>query len=123
MTARLHRDFVAVAMANGLTRPGAVTVLGTEIDLAKVTVDAYAVAGVADHICPWQSCYRSGQLLGGNSRFVLSTSGHIAALVNPPGRKSSYQVADDIAADPAEWQQTGPARTPRRRVPAHRPTS
>jgi polyhydroxyalkanoate synthase len=106
MSVKLHRDFVAVAIDNGLTRPGGVTVLGTEIDLAKVTVDSYVVAGVADHICPWQSCYRSGQLLGGKSRFVLSTNGHIAALVNPPGKKSSYQVADDTTADPAEWQQT-----------------
>ena len=43
------------------------------------------MAGIADHITPWQNCYRSTQLLGGKSRFVLSTSGHIAALVNPPG--------------------------------------
>jgi polyhydroxyalkanoate synthase subunit PhaC len=65
------------------------------------------VAGVADHICPWQSCYRSAQLLGGKTRFVLSTSGHIAALVNPAGnKKSSYQASDDVSADAAAWQQS-----------------
>jgi polyhydroxyalkanoate synthase len=109
MTAALHRDFVRAAMGNSLAVPGGVTVLGTEADLAQVGVDCYAVAGVADHICPWQSCYRSGQLLGGKTRFVLSTSGHIAALVNPAGhKKASYQVSDDNTADPADWQRTAP---------------
>lgn len=62
------------------------------------------VAGIADHLCPWQNCYASTQLLGGKSRFVLSTSGHIAAIVNPPGNpKASYQVGDDTPADPERW--------------------
>ena len=91
MTAQLHHDFVDVAVHDRLVEPGGVTVLGTEIDLERVTVDSYVVAGSADHICPWQACYRSAQLLGGKVRFVLSTNGHIAALVNPPGNpKSSY---------------------------------
>jgi len=47
------------------------------------------------------SCYRSSQLLGGRTRFVLSTSGHIAALVNPPGNeKSNYRVSEDNPDDP-----------------------
>jgi polyhydroxyalkanoate synthase len=107
MTAGLHRDFVRAAVSNSLATPGGVTVLGTEIDLAQVDLDSYVVAGVADHICPWQSCYRGSQLLGGKTRFVLSTSGHIAALVNPPGsKKASYQVSDDVTADAPAWQQS-----------------
>jgi poly(3-hydroxyalkanoate) synthetase len=51
------------------------------------------VAGIADHISPWQNCYATTRLLGSEPRFVLSTSGHIAAIVNPPGNeKASYQV-------------------------------
>ncbi len=111
MTAGLHRDFVRAAVANSLAEPGGLTVLGTEVDLARVTVDSYVVAGVADHICPWQSCYRSAQLLGGTTRFVLSTSGHIAALVNPAGnKKSSYQVGDDVTADAGDWQRSAMSR-------------
>jgi polyhydroxyalkanoate synthase len=107
MTAGLHRDFVRAAVSNSITSPGGLTVLGTEIDLAQVDLDSYVVAGVADHICPWQSCYRSSQLLGGKTRFVLSTSGHIAALVNPAdSKKSRYQASDDITADAAAWQQS-----------------
>jgi polyhydroxyalkanoate synthase len=107
MTAGLHRDFVRAAVGNSLAHPGGLTVLGTEVDLARADLDSYVVAGVADHICPWQSCYRGSQLLGGKTRFVLSTSGHIAALVNPPGnKKASYQVSDDVTPDSGTWQRT-----------------
>jgi polyhydroxyalkanoate synthase subunit PhaC len=104
MSAALHRDFIDVAIGNGLTEPGKVTMLGTPVDLSTVTVDSYITAGIADHLCPWQACYRSTQLLGGESRFVLSTSGHIASLVNPPGNpKSTFQVAGSTPADSKEW--------------------
>ena len=104
MPAALHRDFVRLAMDNSLTRPGAASMLGSPVDLAKVGADAYVVAGIADHLCPWQSCYRSTQLLGGRSRFVLSTSGHIASMVNPPGNeKASFRTAPANPPDPAEW--------------------
>jgi polyhydroxyalkanoate synthase len=76
MTSRLHADFIKLAMSNALTRPGGATALGTEIDLRRVSIESYVVAGVTDHICPWDACFRSAQLLGGSTRFVLSTSGH-----------------------------------------------
>ena len=111
MTAGLHRDFVRASVSNSLASPGEITVLGTEIDLGQVDLDSYVVAGVADHICPWQSCYRSGQLLGGKTRFVLSTSGHIAALVNPPGgKKARYQASDDVTPDAGTWQESAAAQ-------------
>ena len=75
------------------------------MDLAAITIDGYVVAGVADHISPWQACYRSAQLFGGQTRFVLSTSGHIAAIVNPPtNAKATHQVSADLGAEPAGWQ-------------------
>ena len=104
MSAALHGDFIDVAIGNALTEPGKASMLGTPVDLSTVTVDSYVTAGIADHLCPWQACYRSTQLLGGDSRFVLSTSGHIASLVNPPGNpKSTFQVAEKTPADPKEW--------------------
>jgi polyhydroxyalkanoate synthase len=106
MTAGLHRDFLQLGVTNGLVRPGGVTMLGSPVDLALIDRDTYMVAGITDHICPWQSCYRSTQLLAGRNRFVLSTSGHIAAMVNPPGNdKARYQVAKDNPEDPQEWLQ------------------
>jgi len=110
MAARLHADFVDLAMDNKLVTPGSLTTLGTAIDLSQVDTDAYLVAGIADHITPWQNCYRSTQLLGGTSRFILSTSGHIAALVNPPGNpKARYQVSKSTPADPEGWLKTAAA--------------
>jgi polyhydroxyalkanoate synthase len=62
------------------------------------------VAGIADHITPWHNNYKTLQLVGSRPRFVLSTSGHIAALVNPPGNpKSTWQVNDALPDDPDEW--------------------
>jgi len=104
MTAGLHRDFLQLAVANALAKPGGATMLGSPVDLSLVDRDSYLVAGIADHICPWQSCYRSTQMLGGSTRFVLSTSGHIAAMVNPPGKDTaSYQLAKETPADPQGW--------------------
>jgi polyhydroxyalkanoate synthase len=104
MAAALHRGFLDLAVHNSLTRPGAATMLGTPIDLSAVTVDSYILAGIADHLCPWQSCYASTQLLGGDTRFVLSTSGHIASLVNPPTNpKSTWRTATPNTPDPEEW--------------------
>jgi polyhydroxyalkanoate synthase subunit PhaC len=104
MTAGLHRDFIDIAIGNALTQPGEATMLGTPVDLSTVTVDSYVTAGIADHLCPWQACYRTTQLLGGDSRFILSTSGHIASLVNPPGNpKSTFQVSGTNPASPETW--------------------
>ncbi|HSO98485.1 MAG TPA: alpha/beta fold hydrolase [Solirubrobacteraceae bacterium] len=105
LAAGLHRDFVLMGLDNGLTQPGAVEVLGTPIDLGKIELDSYTVAGLKDHIVPWESAYRSAQLLGGSRRFILSTSGHIQALVNPPSpeSRSSYRVTDDQPGEPGTW--------------------
>jgi polyhydroxyalkanoate synthase subunit PhaC len=104
MPAALHRDFIDIAMTRALAKPDAAKMLGSPVDLSTVTTDAYVVAGIADHLCPWQSCYRSTQLLGGDVRFVLSTSGHIASMINPPDNlKARFQVASQNPPDPRDW--------------------
>ncbi len=104
MPAALHADFIDIAIENRLVRHGAHSVLGIPADLSHVTADAYVVAGIADHITPWQSCYGTTRLLGGSTRFVLSTSGHIAALVNPPSNpKATFQTGKDNPTDPQAW--------------------
>ena len=105
LAAGLHRDFIMMGLDNGLTDPGNVEVLGTPIDLGAISVDSYAVAGLNDHIVPWENAYRSARLLGGSTRFVLSSSGHIQALVNPPSPESRarYRVDDDPANEPDVW--------------------
>jgi polyhydroxyalkanoate synthase len=106
LAAGLHRDFVMMALENSLATPGGMRVLGSDVDLGKVDIDSYIVAGSADHIVDWRNAYQSTQLFGGESRFVLSTSGHIQALINPPSpeSRSSYRVADSNPPDAADWK-------------------
>jgi len=107
MPAALHRDFVQLGLENSLVEPGRVETLGTPIDLSRITVDTYIVAGIADHISPWESAYRTTQVLGAEPRFVLSTSGHIVAVVNPPGNdKANFKTNDSNPDDPGEWLET-----------------
>jgi poly[(R)-3-hydroxyalkanoate] polymerase subunit PhaC len=104
LPAAVHRDFIEIALTNALTKPDEATMLGSPVDLSKVGTDAYVIAGIADHLCPWQSCYRTTQLLGGSTRFVLSTSGHIASMVNPPGNpKATFQTAPGNPPEPRDW--------------------
>jgi len=102
LPAALHHDFIRLGLANALVTPGAATMLGSPVDLGKVDVDAYLVAGITDHLCPWESCYRTTQLLGGPARFVLSTSGHIAAMVNPPTNPKAAFRTVASGANPAD---------------------
>ena len=106
MAAGLHRDFVMMALESALATPGGMRVLGSDVDLGKVDLDTYIVAGSNDHIVDWRNAYRSTQLLGGDNRFVLSTSGHIQALINPPhpDSRSSYRIADANPPEIAEWE-------------------
>ena len=107
MPARLHRDFLDLAVENALVEPGKAQLLGNPVDLSAVKTDTYVLAGVADHLCDWQSCYQTGHLLGGDTRFVLSTSGHIAAIINPPGNaKARFQVSEELPADPQAFMKS-----------------
>jgi len=105
MPAGLHRNFIEIAMSNALTKPGAASMLGSPVDLSTIDVDSYLVAGAEDHISPWPSAYRATQLLGSrNIRFVLSNSGHIAAMVNPPSNpKATFRLAPGNPPDHREW--------------------
>jgi len=105
LPAGLHSDFLDLYRTNALANPGTLTVLGTPIDLGKVTCDAYVIAGSTDHIVPWTAAYRTTQLLGGTNEFVLSSSGHIQAIVNPPSNpKASYRTrGGEPPADAQQW--------------------
>ena len=104
LPARLHAQFMEIFEGNPLVRPGALTVLGVPIDLKKVRVETFATGALTDHLTPWKACYRTTQMLGGPSTFVLSNSGHIASLVNPPGNpKASYWVGPKPGPDAEQW--------------------
>ncbi len=104
LPAALHSDFLTLFQNNPLVKPGALMVSGTPIDLSNVKYDTYVVGALTDHITPWKACFRTPALLGGKSQFVLSSSGHIQALVNPPGNpKARYMTGGECNADPETW--------------------
>ena len=104
MPAALHKDFVETGLNNTLAKPNEAHMMGTPVDLSSIDVDSYVVAGVSDHICPWSACYATTQLIGGDCKFVLSNSGHIAAVVNPPTNpKANYRVAPSNPPTADEW--------------------
>jgi len=106
LPAGLHAEFLDIFLHNQLTKPGGVQVLGKPLDLASITTDAYVTGAINDHLTPWKGCYRTTQLLGGDSTFVLSHAGHIASLVNPPGNpKARYYVGGKTGPDAAAWQE------------------
>ena len=100
----LHGQFLDIFRDNLLTRPGQLSVLGTRLELENIKLPTFVTGAVTDHLTPWKGCYRTTQLLGGPSTFVLSYSGHIASLVNPPGNpKAHYWTGGTPGADPGQW--------------------
>lgn len=89
LAAALHADFLDLIDANPFVRPGLLRVRGTPLDMRRVDLDSYIVAGVTDHITPWHGCYKTARLYGERATFVLSNSGHIQSLLNPPGNPKS----------------------------------
>ncbi len=106
LPAQLHSDYLDLYGDQPFAQPGTAEIAGHLVDLTKVTSDLYIVAGVTDHITPWKACYRSTQLFGSkNIEFILSHSGHIQAMLNPPGNpKAKFYRADGKApAAPEKW--------------------
>ncbi|TMU79788.1 class II poly(R)-hydroxyalkanoic acid synthase [Pseudomonas fluorescens] len=112
LPAAFHGDLIEMFKNNPLIRPNALEVCGTPIDLKQVTADIFSLAGTNDHITPWKSCYKSAQLFGGKVEFVLSSSGHIQSILNPPGNpKSRYMTGEEMAANADEWQENSTKHT------------
>ena len=105
MPARMHGDFLRWFYLENRLAEGRMEIDGTRLDLATVDQPTYVVSAVDDHIVPWASAYETTQLLGGeHNRFVLSTSGHIAAIVNPPSPKAKHWTNTDLGGDAESWK-------------------
>lgn len=99
----LHRQFLELFEKNVLVS-GGLKVLGTKVDLGRLSLETYVTGATTDHLTPWKACYRTTQLVGGPSTFVLSNAGHIASLINPPGNpKAHYFAGPEPGGDPDDW--------------------
>ena len=91
-------------LENRLRTPGTLTMCGVPVDLGRIDLPAYVLASREDHIVPWRTAYASTRLLGGETEFVLSASGHIAGVVNPAAQnRRNYWLNPERAADPDQW--------------------
>jgi polyhydroxyalkanoate synthase len=103
MPATMHENYLrSCYISNALAR-GEMTLGGTRLCLADVKNDVYVLSAKEDHIAPWRSSYLATQLFGGQTRFVLSSAGHIAGIVNPPGPKSVHWTNEKISPTPDAW--------------------
>ena len=103
LPARLHGDYIDLYFTNPFVNPGRLTLNGVTVDMSKLRgkVDSYVVGGVTDHITPWKVAYKSACILGDNTTFVLSNSGHLQSLLNPPtNKKASYTIGAINPAGP-----------------------
>ena len=110
LSASLMGDFLTLYETLAFTRQGEVEMADHMVDLSKVTADLFILGGVTDHITPWKATYRSTQLFGSkNITYVLSQSGHMQAILNPPGNpKAKYYVqkkAGKLPGTADDWLQ------------------
>jgi polyhydroxyalkanoate synthase len=90
-------------LENRLREPGGTVQCGVPVDLASVDVPAFIYASREDHIVPWQTAYASTGLLGGQTRFVLGASGHIAGVINPPAKRKRHHWTGAVKANASSW--------------------
>ncbi|SAK85915.1 Poly-beta-hydroxybutyrate polymerase [Caballeronia hypogeia] len=108
---RMHGQLLDIFTHNLFGKKDALTVLGTPVDLAQVTCDKYVIGGMTDHITPWKGVYDTARMFGGKTRFVLSSSGHIQSLVNPPGNpKAKYFLNPALPATADDWLASAASR-------------
>ncbi|MCE7000799.1 poly-beta-hydroxybutyrate polymerase [Saccharothrix sp. S26] len=99
----LFEETLRLSTDNALAR-GRLRIGGGPVDLATATQDAFVVAGVRDHIVPWQTVYRSARLLGGDVAFHLVPSGHVGGIISPPRPKAAYRTGPTpLPVDPSVW--------------------
>lgn len=105
MTQANHSYYLRNCYLENRLSTGTMVLDNTLLDLSKVKVPVYNLATREDHIAPAESVLYGSQFFGGPVKYVLSGSGHIAGVVNPPAsNKYQYWTNDNIkAASVAEW--------------------
>ncbi len=105
MPAAMHSFYLrTMYVENKLVQPGGITLAGVKIDLRQVKTPCFILSTKEDHIAPWKSTYAATQLYSGSVKFVLAASGHIAGVVNPPGKsKFGHWRNDDLPPSPDDW--------------------
>jgi polyhydroxyalkanoate synthase len=111
LPARLHGDYLDLYFTNPFVNSGKLSLSGKAIDMSKVKADSYVVAGITDHITPWKGVHKTAQIMGEGTTFVLSNSGHLQSLLNPPTNpKASFVIGRVNRAGPDAFLTTAEKR-------------
>jgi polyhydroxyalkanoate synthase subunit PhaC len=105
MPAAMHSFYLRNFYVENKLAKGQLELAGETIHLDEIKQPTYVVGAENDHIVPWRSAYKAGDLLAGPLRFVLSSGGHIAGIVNPPGPKGWYLSGDELPPTPDAWRE------------------
>jgi len=93
LPAALHGDYLDLYFTNPFVNAGKLKLNDKTVDMSKAKADSYVIAGVTDHITPWKGVYKTAQIMGEGTTFVLSNSGHLQSLLNPPTNpKASFMI-------------------------------
>jgi polyhydroxyalkanoate synthase len=103
MPAAMHSFYLRYCYGENQLARGEMELAGTRLKLDPVKEEIYLLAAKEDHIVPWTSAYEGTRLFSGPVRFVLSSSGHVAGIVNPPSPKARHWTNDAQPADASEW--------------------
>ena len=107
MPAGVHSFYLRECYLGNKLAQGKMVLDNVRIDLKKVKVPVYNLAAREDHIAPLPSVFKVGQFLGGETKLVVSGSGHIAGVVNPPEQRKYKHWTNDAPADNLEnWLKT-----------------
>ena len=105
--AELQCDLIDLGHKNALANR-TLEVMGEQLDLSKIRYPVYIMAGSTDHITPWQACYRSTALFGGDVEFVLTSQNHTQTIsARPDNRHLRYWRNSALPSDPEEWLRGG----------------
>jgi polyhydroxyalkanoate synthase len=102
LPAQLHSDFIDLYFTNPFVNPGKLNVNGVSINVRNLDVDGYVLAGSTDHITPWKNVFASAKVLGEDTTFVVSNSGHLQSLINPPTNPKASFVTGPIRGKDAD---------------------
>lgn len=104
MPAGVHSFYLRECYLHNKLSQGTMVLDSVRIDLSEVKIPVYNLAAKEDHIAPLPSVFRLGQYMGGKTKLVVSGSGHIAGVVNPPAaHKYQFWTNDSDPHTVEEW--------------------
>lgn len=107
MPKKLHIDILKKLYLEDQLTEGKFIMGGRSLDLRAIDMDLFSVGTERDHIAPWKSVYRIPHFVTSPIKFILTSGGHIAGIINPPeNNKGKYFRNGILGKGPEHWLAT-----------------